>query len=195
MGFIAPVYRTSAEAKPADRDCVAFQRQGLRWGPNMAPFALEFGTLSSMTRFRGTLQLDGKTATGITVPDEVIAELGGGNRPRVRVTLGAGAYSWPVTIGRMGGAFKIPVSAAVRQAAGVNAGDELDVDLVLDQTPAELVIPGALADALAEDATALAAFDKLAPSRKKAHVVAIEGAKTDETRQRRLDKILAELRG
>ena len=32
-------------------------------------------------KFRATIQLDGKTATGISVPGEVVAGLGGGKRP------------------------------------------------------------------------------------------------------------------
>ncbi len=38
-------------------------------------------------RFRTTIQLNGKTATGIEVPEEVIDELGSGKRPPVRVTI------------------------------------------------------------------------------------------------------------
>jgi hypothetical protein len=54
--------------------------------------------------FHATIQLDGKTATGVRVPDEVVGALGGGNRPRVRVTLGG--YSYQTSLARMGGEFR-----------------------------------------------------------------------------------------
>lgn len=81
-------------------------------------------------KFRAELQLDGKTATGITVPPEILDALGAGRRPPVRVTING--YVFGTTIGSMRGVAKIPVSAAVRTAAGVSAGDVLDVEVVLD---------------------------------------------------------------
>jgi hypothetical protein len=80
-------------------------------------------------RFRATLQLDGKTATGINVPDDVIEALGGGKRPAVAVTING--FRFETTLGVRGGVSKIPVSAERRQAAGVAAGDELDIDIQL----------------------------------------------------------------
>src|ERR1700759_4219165 len=67
--------------------------------------------------FTATLQLDGKTATGICVPEEIVAALGGGSRPPVRVTLAG--HSYQTTVARMRGEFKIAVSAAVRDQAGI----------------------------------------------------------------------------
>jgi Domain of unknown function (DUF1905) len=74
-------------------------------------------------RFRAELQLDGKTATGITVPPEVLDGLGGSKRPAVRVTING--HTYPSTIGTMNGVAKIPVSGAVRAAANINPGDVL----------------------------------------------------------------------
>jgi Bacteriocin-protection, YdeI or OmpD-Associated/Domain of unknown function (DUF1905) len=143
-------------------------------------------------RFKGTVQLDGKTATGIRVPEEIVAALGGGNRPRVRVTLAG--YSYQTTVARMRGEFLFPVSAAVREQAGVAAGDEVEVGIELDTAPRELEVPAELAAALERDPVARKTFERLSYSNKKRHVLAVEGAKTEETRQRRLGKILDELR-
>ena len=143
-------------------------------------------------QFTATVQLDGKTATGIRVPDEIIEALGGGNRPRVRVTLGG--YSYQTTVGRMRGEFLFPVSAAVREQAGVAAGEEVEVGIELDTGPRELDVPAELTAALERDSAAREAFERLSYSNKKRHVLAVEGAKTEETRQRRLAKILDELR-
>jgi Domain of unknown function (DUF1905) len=81
-------------------------------------------------RFRATIRLNGKTATGIEVPAEVMAALGPGKRPKVRVTING--YDYPSTVGSMGSRSLIPVSAEVRAKAGVAAGDEVDVDVAAD---------------------------------------------------------------
>lgn len=144
-------------------------------------------------RFRTTLQLDGKTATGIHVPDDLVSALNGGNRPQVRVTLGDHTYQ--TTIARMRGTFMFPVSAAVRAQAGLEAGDEVDVEIHLDTAPREVAIPEALAVALAQEPHAEDAFKKLSYSNRKRHALAVSSAKTEETRQRRIAKALDELRG
>jgi antitoxin component of MazEF toxin-antitoxin module len=141
--------------------------------------------------FQATVQLDGKTATGINVPDHVVQALGGGNRPPVRVTLAG--YSYRTTVARMGGQFKFPISAAVREQAGVAAGDRVDIEIELDTSPREVEIPPALAAVLDANPDAKVAFGKLSYSNQRRHVLAVEGAKTDETRQRRLQKIVSEL--
>jgi hypothetical protein len=141
--------------------------------------------------FHSTIQLDGKTATGVRVPDEVLSALGGGNRPRVRVTIGG--YSYQTSIARMGGEFKFPVSAAVREESGLAAGDEVVVQIELDDAPREVTLPAELADALEGDPAARQAFERLSYSNRKRHALAVESAKTAETRQRRIDRVLAEL--
>ena len=143
-------------------------------------------------QFSATLELNGKTATGIEVPPEIVEALGGGKRPSVRVTLGSHTYR--TTVATMGGRFLIPVSAEVRAAAGVAAGDELEVTIVLDDQPRVVTPPDDLATALAADPAAQAAWEKLAYSHQKEHARAIEDAKTPETRQRRLAKAIEKLR-
>jgi hypothetical protein len=91
--------------------------------------------------------------------------------------------------------FKIPVSAEVRQRAGVAAGDEVDVDIELDAEPREVPVPPDLAEALDSDAGARRSFDGLSCSKKRRLVDPIRQAKTAETRKRRIDKALEELRG
>lgn len=80
-------------------------------------------------KFHARLELDGKTATGITVPDEVISSLGSSKRPKVRVTINS--FTFETAVGVMGGKYKVPVSADRRKDAGVAAGDELEVEIVL----------------------------------------------------------------
>lgn len=143
-------------------------------------------------RFRATLQLDGKTSTGINVPAEVMESLGGGKRPAVKVTIKGHTYS--TTVGTMHGVAKIPVSAQNREAAGINAGDEVDVEVVPDDAPREVAVPADLAEALRAEPEAARFFDGLSPSRKKAYVTWVEQAKKAETRQRRVAQAVEELR-
>lgn len=142
-------------------------------------------------KFRATIRLNGKTATGISVPPEIVAALGSGKRPTVSVTLNG--YTYRTTVASLGGEYLVSVSAEVRERAHVAAGDEVDVDIESDTAPRELDIPPDLADALARDAKAKQAFDGWSFSNKKALVASIEQAKTVETRQRRVEKAISSL--
>jgi hypothetical protein len=140
--------------------------------------------------FTATLELAGKTATGVQVPDDVVERLGAGKRPPVVVTVNG--HTWRSTIAVMGGRFLLGVAAEHRVPAGVAAGDVIDVTVALDDAPRTVELPGDLADAL-EAAGARAAFDRLSPSHRKEHVRAVEEAKRPDTRARRIAKAVASL--
>jgi hypothetical protein len=142
-------------------------------------------------RFRAVIEQAGKTATGFEVPTKVVEGLGAGKRPPVRVTINGHTYR--STVASMGGRFMVGVSAENRAAAKVAGGDVVDVDLELDTAPREVTMPKDLAAALKKDARAKATFDSLSNSNKGWHVQSIEGAKTEETRQRRIAKSIAAL--
>jgi hypothetical protein len=143
-------------------------------------------------RFRTIVQQSGKTATGIEVPITVVRGLGGGKRPAVQVTINGHTYR--STIASMDGRFMIGVSAENRAAARVAGGDTVDVDVVLDTKPREVSVPKDFAAALKKDAKARKTFESLSYSNQNWHAISIEGAKTDETRQRRIAKSIAALR-
>ena len=143
-------------------------------------------------RFRATIKLAGKTATGIEVPPEVVDGLGAGRRPPVRVTIGGHTYR--STVATMGGVFMVGVSAENRKSAGVAAGDEVDVDLELDTQPRDVVVPTDFTQALDADPAAKRFFDGLSYSQKQWFVLGIEEAKTEQTRQRRIAKAVDRLR-
>ncbi len=140
--------------------------------------------------FRTTVLLDGRTATGIEVPDDVVEALGAGRQPLVRVTMGG--HTYPSRVAVRGGRYKLPVSAENRARAGVDAGDEVDVTLAVDTEPREVAVPDDLGSALAAR-DLRAQFDALSPSRRRAIVLDVEAARTDDTRRRRLDKAVAAL--
>ena len=143
-------------------------------------------------KFQATVFLGGKTATGILVPPEVVAALGASKRPAVRVTING--HSYRSTVAPRGGVFMLPLSAEHRLAAGIAAGDEVEVALELDTEPRTVTLPADFAEALDRDADARRFFDGLSYSHQRQHVLAIEDAKTPETRLRRIDKALAILR-
>lgn len=145
-----------------------------------------------MAQFHATIEQSGKTATGIRVPPEVVETLGAGKRPAVRVTVNG--YTYRTTIGVMGGAFMLPLSADNRQAAGVTAGEDVDVVLELDTEPRAVVVPVDLAAALGQNLEAQGSFNALSYSGKRRHVLAVESARAPETRQRRIDAVIASLR-
>jgi bifunctional DNA-binding transcriptional regulator/antitoxin component of YhaV-PrlF toxin-antitoxin module len=143
-------------------------------------------------RFRTTLLLAGKTATGMRVPDEVVEALGAGKRPPVRVTING--YTYRNTIAVYGGEYLVGVSAEHREKAGVKAGDELDVDVELDTAPREVTVPADLSVALDADPAVRRRFDALSYTNRNAIVTQVEGAKSDETRQRRIARAVEGLR-
>jgi hypothetical protein len=144
-------------------------------------------------KFRALIEGAGKTAAGIEVPPEVVNALGSSKRPAVRVTIKG--YTYRSTVAVLGGRFMMGVSAEVRAAAGVAAGERVDVEMELDTAPREVAVPPTLKKELAGDAAARNRFDALSYSKKRLLVDPIANAKTDETRQRNLAKAMAQLRG
>jgi Domain of unknown function (DUF1905)/Bacteriocin-protection, YdeI or OmpD-Associated len=144
-------------------------------------------------RFRTKILAAGKTAAGIEVPPRVVEALGSTKVPPVRVTIKGHTYRSTVAV--MGGKFMIGVSNENRQAAGVAAGESVDVDLELDTEPRELALPDDLAKALGGDARAKRLFEGLSYSKKQRLVLPVANGKTPETRQRNIDKAMTALRG
>jgi bacteriocin resistance YdeI/OmpD-like protein/uncharacterized protein DUF1905 len=143
-------------------------------------------------RFHTTILQGDKTATGIRVPDEVVTALGAGKRPAVAVTING--FTYRSTIAVMGGAYMVGVSAENRAGARVAGGDEVDVDIELDTAPREVTVPAELAAALDAEPAARTTFDRLSYSNKSWHALQVTGAKTDETRQRRIARSIEALR-
>lgn len=131
-------------------------------------------------------------ATGLRVPPEIIASLNAGKKPRVRVTLNG--YTYTITAAAYSGdVYMLSLSAENRTAAGVKAGDTVEVTLELDTEPRTVTVPDDLAAALAETPGLRAAFDALSYSARKEFVRQVESAKAAETRARRIAGIVARL--
>lgn len=126
---------------------------------------------------------------GIVAPGEVVDSFGRGNRVPVVVTIDGG-YTYRNTITPMGGQFLISFSSETRAATGRSGGDTVEVRLEVDDAPRTVEPPAALVAPFADHPSAADAWAALAPSKQKAHALSIEGAKTEETRDRRVQKVL-----
>ena len=132
--------------------------------------------------FRATVELSGRSATGFVVPPEVVETLGAGRRPPVVVTVAG--FSYRTTVAARGDRYLVPLSGERREAAGVAAGDEVDVTIELDTEPREVAAPPDLAAALAADPGAAAAFGWLGRSERYGVILPLLKARTPATRAR-----------
>jgi hypothetical protein len=142
--------------------------------------------------YRGELVQTGGTTTGFRIPDEFVAELGGGGRPKVVVR--AGAFEFRSSIARMGGEYWLGVSAERRAAGQLEGGQTYDLDITLDDAPRTVELPEDLAAAIAAEPDVKAFWDTMSFSNQRWHAEQLTSAKTGETRARRLAKSLGLLR-
>ena len=142
--------------------------------------------------FRATVELAGRTATGVRVPAAVVEALEAARQPLVKVTIGEHTYRSKVAV--RGGEFRLPISAENRALAGVEAGDEIVVAIELDRDPRVVAVPSDLAAALEAAPDALHFFEALSYSRQQLFVLNVEEAKTAETRARRIERAIVRLR-
>ena len=105
-------------------------------------------------------------------------------RAPVKVTLNG--YTYRSTIASMGGTVCIPLRRSNREAAGLEGGETLNVKLELDTEKREIKPPADLVKALKATPTAWDRWKELSYSHQRETVESIEGAKTPETRARRV---------
>jgi uncharacterized protein YdeI (YjbR/CyaY-like superfamily) len=110
------------------------------------------------------------------------------------VTITINGYTYRSTVAVMGEAYMVGVSAENRAAAGVAGGDEVDVEIALDTAPRTVSVPPELRAALDAEPAAQETFENLSNSNKSWHTLQVTGAKTEETRQRRIAKSIAALK-
>jgi hypothetical protein len=144
--------------------------------------------MAASAAFDTTVTASGNN-TGIVVPDNLIERLGAGHRPAVVVSVNG--YEYRSTVAVMGGRHMIGISAAVRKQTGLKGGDSIHVTLTLADSPREVGVPDDFAAALAADADAGIFFASLSNSLQRYHADNINGAKTAETRQRRIEKAIS----
>jgi Domain of unknown function (DUF1905)/Bacteriocin-protection, YdeI or OmpD-Associated len=145
--------------------------------------------MANTLKFKTTLLQAGKTATGIKIPDDIIEKLGGGKKPLVKVTINNFTYRSAVAV--MGGAYMVGVNAENREAAKVKGGDKIDVTIELDTEERTVEMPADFLKVLNKNAAAKKVFDSLSNSKKKALTIPIANGKTDETRNKNIERALS----
>jgi hypothetical protein len=143
-------------------------------------------------KLRATILGTGQSAAGMEIPAAVVEELGGGKRPKVKATING--YTYRSSIAPMSGTFMLGVSNDFRRAAGVAAGDEVDLELALDTEPRVVEVPPDLAAALAAEPDARRTYDALNYSNQRRYVDAINQIKSADARARRIARTVEELR-
>jgi hypothetical protein len=132
-------------------------------------------------------------AAAVVLDAEQVAAIGEGAK-RFPVVATINGYTWRTTVTRMGGEFLLGLNREVREGAGVSAGESVEVAIALDDAPREVAIPDALAEALGSDPEAGAKFAALAYTHRKEYARWIEEAKRDDTRQRRVEQALQQIK-
>ena len=142
--------------------------------------------------FKTTLVARGP-ASAVILDDAQVERVGEGAK-RFPVAATVNGYTWRTSVVRMGGEFMFGLNREVREGAGVEAGDEVQVELELDTAPREVEVPEALATALAGDDEARAAYEGMAYTHRKEYARWIAEAKREATRERRVAQALEMLR-
>jgi hypothetical protein len=132
-------------------------------------------------------------AAAVVLDDEQVAAVGEGAK-RFPVIATVNGYSWRTTVTRMRGEFLLGLNREVRESAGVEAGDTIEMAIDLDTIPREVDIPEELASALGADPAAKAAFEGLAFTHRKEYARWVADAKREETRDRRVTQTIQMLR-
>jgi hypothetical protein len=143
-------------------------------------------------RFKAQLQARGPAAV-VVLDDAQVATVGEGAK-RFPVVATVNGYTWRTSVTRMGGEFLLGLNQAVRRAAGVVAGDLVEIAVELDAAPREVDMPEALVAALATDSKARAAFEGMAFTHRREYARWVAEAKREETRQRRVQQALEMIR-
>ena len=139
-------------------------------------------------KFKTKILQAGKTATGIEIPAKVVDSFGMGKKPPITVTING--YTYRNTVAVMGGVYMVGISAEHRKGAGVEGGDTIEVNIELDTKPREVEVPADFQKVLNKNATVKKKFETLSYSKKNGLVLPIKDAKTEETRQRRIEKAI-----
>jgi hypothetical protein len=135
---------------------------------------------------------DSSSATGLIPPFDVAKTFGTRARVPVRGTING--YPFRSSLMPMGGCYSMAVNKAMREGARAKAGDEVDVTMEADDEARTVEAPAELARELAQDKTAQKRWETLAFTHKKEIANSIRDARREETKKRRLAKVMQVLK-
>jgi hypothetical protein len=137
-------------------------------------------------RFTAPLEAAPRGGAYVTIPSEVVADLGGGGRIPVRVSFDGVEYRGSVV--RMSGGSVLGVLKEIRTGLGKEIGDNIQISIERDTGEREVEVPPELAAALALSPAASKAFESLSYSHRREHAMHVAEAKQAATRVRRAQK-------
>jgi hypothetical protein len=135
---------------------------------------------------------EGSSAAGFYAPFDVPATFGSRARVPVRGTING--YPFRSSLMPMDGGYCMAVNKTMRDGAKVNVGDEVEIVLERDREERTIEAPAELKEKLAKNKKARARWDESAFTVKKEMALAITGAKQEETKKRRLAKVMKVLK-
>ncbi len=144
-------------------------------------------------KFTSSLQIADADNAGIRVPEDVVTALGGGHHPKVAVTLNG--YTYRSSIAKMGDGFWIPANKTRRAEGKLDVDVPYEIEIELDTAPRTVDVPEELTAHFGIDPAAKAAWEAMSYSTQLRAVTPILNAKKPETRQRNVEKVIAQLRG
>lgn len=144
-------------------------------------------------RFTSQLTIVEADNAGIPVPEEVVQALAGGNHPKVVLTLNG--FTYRSSIAKMGDSFWIPVSKARRTEGNLQVDVPYEIEIELDTAPREVDVPEELTAHFATNPASKQSWVAMSYSNQLRLVTPILNAKKPETRQRNVDKVIAQLSG
>jgi hypothetical protein len=144
--------------------------------------------MANQLKFKAILLQSGKTATGIEIPRQIVEKLNAGKKPLVKITVNNFTYRSAIAV--MGGVFMVAVNAENRESAKIKAGDKIEIAIELDNEERVIELPSEFQKVLNKNLSAKNFFDTLSNSKKKALIIPITNAKTDETRNRNIEKAM-----
>jgi len=110
-------------------------------------------------KFTTTIFTGGGNTAGFWIPEDIVMSFNKGKRVPVIVTING--YSYRNTITSYEGKFAIGVSVENREKANLKVGDEVEIELVLDDRPREVEVPQDMQEELSKDLKAKEIFEKL----------------------------------
>jgi bifunctional DNA-binding transcriptional regulator/antitoxin component of YhaV-PrlF toxin-antitoxin module len=142
-------------------------------------------------RFSAILGGDDGVRPTVEVPFDVKERYGRARAP-VRGTVDGTEFRTTVAV--YGGRYYLGFAKELRERAGIDIGDEVDITMDLDREPRTVEVPPALAAALEGDPRAKLSFDALSFTHRREYASWIAEAKREDTRERRARKAVAMLR-
>lgn len=134
------------------------------------------------------LKAEDSSATGIEAPFNV--EQAFGTRARVPVRGTINGTPFRSSLMPMGGCYRMVIPRALRETAGVKAGDMVEIIMEQDGAERTVEVPPPLKKELAKNKTATANWEKQSYTSQKEMARSIVEAKQEETRTRRLAKVM-----